>query len=222
VGATNTINHTNDCIRYIDKLASVGSNNSPGRLIISASAGVYGNTNYLFDDTEGGYGGEGVGLAGEQGVIQAGASTNSITYTNVNPDCGSLACHITTGTNITGYFCWGGHSTLGPNYALTGALHWSGNSSWYLIRTVESFNGRWVEPDMGNFMKWYSENAFGGTNYLNTPVGAVSYTDEPTVNGTADSVYFGLWQSGKTFAICAWISSGSPHLQAVGDPFVTK
>ena len=39
---------TNDCIAYINKLASMDTNHS---LVISASAGGYGNTNYYFDNT---------------------------------------------------------------------------------------------------------------------------------------------------------------------------
>ena len=79
------MNGTNDCIAYIDKLKSFASN-SPGKLNISASAGGYGNTNYYFDDTEINYGGDAVGFGGEQGVIQNGAPSNTVFYTNINPD----------------------------------------------------------------------------------------------------------------------------------------
>ena len=41
---------TNDCIAYIDKLANMASNYSPGTLFISATAGGYGNTNWYFDE----------------------------------------------------------------------------------------------------------------------------------------------------------------------------
>ena len=53
----NGVNGTNDCIAYINKLVSIGTNYSPGKLVISVSAGGYGNTNYYFDDTECCYGG---------------------------------------------------------------------------------------------------------------------------------------------------------------------
>ena len=33
---------TNDCIHYINKLATIGASNSPGQLVLSASAGGYG------------------------------------------------------------------------------------------------------------------------------------------------------------------------------------
>ncbi len=41
---------SNNCINYINKLASIGNSNSPGQLILSARAGGYSNTNWYFDD----------------------------------------------------------------------------------------------------------------------------------------------------------------------------
>jgi hypothetical protein len=62
---------------------------------------------------------------------------------------------------------------------------------------------------------------------LTSPIGAVSHTDEPYTYGIEDSsVYFGLWASGKTLAICAWnshnTSTPTPYFQVVGDPFVRR
>jgi hypothetical protein len=53
------VNHINagslaDCEAYVDKIAFIGSNYSPGQLVISASAGGYGNTNYVLDDIRNG------------------------------------------------------------------------------------------------------------------------------------------------------------------------
>ena len=45
----NGIGGTNDCIAYVNKLASIGSN--AGTLILSAHASNYGDTNWYFDDT---------------------------------------------------------------------------------------------------------------------------------------------------------------------------
>jgi hypothetical protein len=100
-------------------------------------------------------------------------------------------------------------------------VKWSGNSGWWIIETVESYNGDRV-TSQGNFLSWYATNAFGGTNYSNTPVGAGSNVDEPyEIPGSNNSeVYFGLWASGKNFAICAWNSVLTDEFQAVGDPFV--
>jgi hypothetical protein len=229
MGASNFVNHTNDCIAYINKLATISTNYSPRKLIISAQGS--GNTNYYFDDTRNGYGSPqpGLGSIAESGVLAVNPAA-SIIYANA-VDTG-LSAHITNGFNVVGYFSWGGHSTLGPYYAVSNYVTWSGNSSWYIIQTIESYNGHWYDPFVGNFMEWYSSGAFGGSNYSNTPVGAVSNTDEPELGGNNDpSIYFGLWESGKDFAICAWASrlsqtniiGVSPQtFQAVGDPLVAK
>ena len=137
----NGANGTNDCIAYINKLASLSTNYSPGSIILSARADGYGNTNYYFDDTECCYGGATIGEAAAQAVLQFGVSSNSVIYTNVYPDCNSLECHITTGTNVAGYMSWGEHSYLGPYYATNGYVNWTGNSGWWLIATAESYNG---------------------------------------------------------------------------------
>jgi hypothetical protein len=104
-----------------------------------------------------------------------------------------------------------------------GYVTWSGHSAWYLIETIESFNGmRYVSSTgQGNFLQWFSASAFGGTNYSNTPIGAACNTDEPYhIGGSDPSVYFGLWASGKNLAISAWNSAVTPNYQVVGDPFV--
>ena len=212
---------TNDCIGYINKLANIGtliSSNSP---LLSASTGGYGNTNWYFDDTESGYGSASPSLAASNAVIQAGAALTSVTYTNVTDH--GLGSHITSGSNVAGYFCWGFHSSLGGQFPLDNSLTWIGNSSWYLIETVESFNGQRYNLQMSTYIKWFSKNAFGGTNYSNTPVGAVCSPDEPNVFGVSlPQTYYGLWAAGKNFAICAWNKPQTAHFQVVGDPFITK
>jgi hypothetical protein len=75
----------------------------------------------------------------------------------------------------------------------------------------------------GDFTQWFSANSFGGTGYSNTPVGAVSNVEEPQEIGVNDAaIYFGLWQAGKNFAICAWRSRLTTYFQAIGDPLITK
>jgi hypothetical protein len=222
-GAGGTI----DCISYINKLTNMaGTNHS---LFISAGAVSYGNTNWYFDDTQCCYGVDPIGMGAEQALVQEDISSNSIVYTNVYPDCGSLACHITNGSNLAGYFCWGEHSSLGGGYASNGSVIWTGDSGWYLMETIESFNGeRDGDGFQGNFVDWFAANAFNGTNYnsynyTNTPVGVISTVDEPGLGRSGNpALYFGLWARGHTFGICAWNAIGSPEFQAVGDPFVTR
>jgi hypothetical protein len=146
----------------------------------------------------------------------------SIVYTNVDDFGTNLTPHIRTGVNVAGYLCHGVHSALGSIYAInTNYVAWSGRSGWWIIETIESHNGWWY-PEHGNFIRWFSAGAFGGTGYANTPVGAVSHTDEPGEGANKPEVYFGLWEAGKNFAVCAWTSRVTPHFQAVGDPLVAK
>jgi len=222
----------NDCIGYINKLAAFGTN---GQLVISASAGGYGNTNFVLDNVRHGQGIEIPGYDNSGGLLSSAIPA----ITNVNSSAGvtyidgiettnvPFLPHITNAVNVAGYICWGFHSNWGTtntfdgNYEIDGQVQWSGNSSWWIIRTEESYNGQ-ISTGQGNFVKWFYPNAFGGTNYSNTPIGAVSSTEEPGAGAINNSIYFGLWASGKNFAICAWNSNLTPYLQAVGDPFVTR
>ena len=233
MGTTNTVNRTNDCIGYINKIEFMGTNHVAGGLMISASSGRYGNTNYYFDDTVNAVYSivDGGGLVGEQGVIRNGASSNAVEYINDSPDpycCVNSAGqftyegHITNGVNVAGYLSYGSHSSLGNLFANNGAVQWSGNSGWWIIETIESFNGQLYQCCYSTVMEWYASGAFGGTAYSNTPVGAISNTDEPGADIDASETYFGLWQEGKSFSICAWNAKRTVCFQAVGDPFVQK
>lgn len=234
----NGANGTNDCIAYINKLVSSGTNYSPGKLIISASAGGYGNTNFVLDDIRNGgpiilpslpyedFSGSGsVVSSATNSLLAAGVSPNAILFYDglvISNNVSAAPPHATGVTNVAGYISWGVHGGLGGNYPLNGSVVWKGNSSWWLIETIESFNGI-RNSGQGNFVDWFSSNAFGGTNYSNTPIGAVSHVEEPFLSNVENApIYFGLWASGKNFAICAWNSRQTPYFQAVGDPWVTK
>jgi hypothetical protein len=74
-------------------------------------------------------------------------------------------------------------------------------------------------------LQWFSSNAFGGTNYSNTPIGGPTYVEEPDADNTLNDILFNLWASGQNLAICCWAArnpSLPPYMQVVGDPFVTK
>jgi hypothetical protein len=101
-------------------------------------------------------------------------------------------------------------------------VSWQGDSGWWIIETIESYNGQPWGGGMSNFYLWFSSGAFGGTNYSNTPVGAVTHVDEPNGGWNDPYVYFGLWQAGKNFGMCAWNSQRTAYFQAVGDPLVSK
>ena len=113
------------------------------------------------------------------------------------------------------------NSRRSPN----GTVVFSGTSSWYLMMTVESYKGQRDNPSTGqsNFLAWYSQLAFGGSNYENTPIGAASHVEEPQRTGVnSPGTYFGYWEAGKILAACAWNSANTTNFQAVGDPFVRK
>jgi hypothetical protein len=226
---------TDACIAYIDKLQSFGSYYSLSSLIISPSAGGYNNTNYIVDNVRNGtgcydsYAGSSPTPVADatNGLYAAGVPASAILYAdgqeNCSPRCGPLAPHITNAVNVAGYVSWGSHSSLCNEYAIYRlGTDWQGDSGWWLIETIESFNGAPFEGQ-GDFYMWFDHRGFGGTEYENTPVGAVTHVDEPglaDVNNT--STYFGMWASGANFATCAWESRNTDKFQAVGDPFVTR
>ena len=226
---------TNACIAYINKLAAMGSIFSPGQLLISAGgAAGYGNTNYVIDNIRHGSGymdnytaAWWFGWDATNGLAQSGVPASAVQYTNgtetiTNSTLYNLA-HLTNAANVAGYLSWGGHSSLGQNYAVNGELNWTGRSTWFVIATIESFNGDINESGMGNFIQWFSPNAFGGSSYANTPVGAVTHVEEPGLPGIENmQAYFGYWAAGCNFATSAWQACNTPYYMVVGDPLVRR
>ena len=215
---------TNACKAYIDKLEFFGTNYSPGQVILSASAGGYGNGDYYFDGAlrfHPLYGPPEVTNA-LAAVLATGVSSNLVHFNHSTNDS------ISSVSNMAGYYSHGlyaypNEDTTKQDYAVDGRVRFTGNSRWYVITTRESFNGQVLQDvPQGNFIKWFSANAFGGTNYLNTPIGAASHAEEPGPSVTAPVPYFTLWVAGRNFAICAWGASASTVFQAVGDPLVKR
>ncbi len=135
--------------------------------------------------------------------------------------------HATNAANVAGYVSWGVHANISPRQIVDGTYKWSGDSGWWLINTIESLNGMlYTDLDSGHSSPsvWYSSTAYGGTNYSNTPVGAVTTVDEPGSPGAKNdsSIYFSLWAGGKNFGVCAWNSKTSDKFQAVGDPLIKQ
>jgi hypothetical protein len=211
----NGTNGAADCLAYIDKLAYFGSNYSPGQIIISASAGGYANTNWYFDGAPG-Y--EELGTYAEQGVTNVDPTasiTGSSEPISVN--------YIKQATNVAGYYNPGWWCDSNPYMfdSTNNYVSFFGHSGWFIMATVDSYSGV-RDTFQAGFLSWFTTNSFAGTNYSNTPVGGVTYVDEPTVGGEVDkAAYFGDWAAGKSFAICAWATQVM-KLQVVGDPFVKK
>ena len=197
---------------YIDKLATAGSS-----LIISGqSTGVSGPAYYFDDVTTSSLTGLGKNA---QNAVLAENSSALTTYSNTD--------HIFTASDVRGYMTFGANGQLGMDYAIDGKIKFSGKSGWYILQTIESWNGQrfntgWPGTGQGSFVDWFAQNAFGGTNYENTPVGAVSHTSEPSGAGVNSADYFRLWERGYFFIEAAWASRNTVYFMATGDPFVTK
>jgi alpha-tubulin suppressor-like RCC1 family protein len=221
----NSSDGTNDCIAYINKLTNMANGNPPRTLFISASAASYTNSNWYFDFT------------GDPPSVYSIYATNAqFGVTNVTPTATVIGTtgtnlygvpnYTSQATNVAGYFTDGWDFGLGDgNMFVDGTVRFFGDSGWYIMTTIDSFNGQRVTFQAG-YLTWFATNAFGGTNYSNTPVGAVTTVNEPGTGGKPNAaVYYGDWAAGKSFAISAWAAqaySPSPVFQAVGDPFIRK
>lgn len=229
MGAAQVLVETNrltDCFAYVDKLARFASNYSPGKVIISASAGGYGNNQYFLDDVlpspQAGPNAKGVGIYdGYLALLAQGVSSNLLNYTY------DTNLVIRYGTNLAGYMSHGSYGWAPYfNLPFDAKVQFKGSSEWYIMATVESFNGLREKRDaegMADYAELFSSGSFGRTNYQATPVGTVGHVFEPSAGGVNDPTrYFGLWQQGHNFAFCAWHSVRTPFLVLTGDPLVRR
>jgi hypothetical protein len=198
-----------DCTAYIDKVTSMYTSN----VIISAKERGYGDNTYFFDDTTS----NNTAVTFQSAVLSANP-TADVNY--------SYSSVITNGSSVKGYVGWGVHNGVwsgDPSYAVDGSVVWSGSSNkWWIIETFESFNGQRCCLTQGCVKRWFASGAWGGTNYVNTPVGAVSYVQEPSLPGVNGPTYMSLWEQGFLFSECAWASNITPCFQAIGDPLVKR
>lgn len=219
-----------DCQAYIDKLETFGNLYSPGKLVISASAGGYGNANYLIDDVrDPGYNTVHCFRETRHALTNLVALANIVHAEELRTTNTCNICRVdcpTGCTNVAAYLTWGYWGSQWASWAYF--VKFSGASGWYIMNSNESWNGQWgneqgeTRDGQYSFHLWFDTMAFGGTNYSNTPVGAVTTTTEP--GGACYALpqsYLPLWAAGKNFAICAWQSQGST-VQATGDPLVRR
>jgi hypothetical protein len=226
---------TNDCIGYIDKLEYFGTNYSPGKLLISGCLGGYSNTNIIIDNIRygSGYGKYDYSSSGSfmqsfsNFLSQSGVLSDQLFYfdgleTITNGVSYNLQ-HGTGMTNVCAYISWGSHSSLGSSYPNDGEVQWKGDSRWWIIETFESYNGFRDNSTTGQatFLKWFTSDAFGGSNYSGTPVGAVSHTDEP-FSSLNDYRYFCFWLANRSFGVSSWMSRKTTFFQSVGDPLIKR
>ena len=228
VTSLNTANLAN-AQAYIDKLKSIYDGMASSNVVISASENNQGGSNYYFDDT-GRIHSSKTGNSARLAVLEENPSAN-ITYSGNPSDTDPVpdqTTNITSASDVTGYLSWGYNSSgFGGNYANDGSVTFSGNSNWYMIMTIESFNGR-RSTFQENIQGWFSSTAFGGTSYANTPAFGVSHVEEPFLSGVNDRELFVMWESEDTsgpeyLAIeAAWSSRNTPYFQCVGDPLIKR
>lgn len=202
-----------DCTGYIYKISQFQTG------IYLSGRGF--NTGYYFDDvSEHIY---------PSGYIYYG---NLYQVLYVNPSVkyvytGKYGSPLTTGNNLRGYMSWGTHAdggvTVKPTFAWDGSTKWGGTGNWYIMTTIESFNGtRWPGNFQGSYTGWFRPQSFGGANYSNIPVGAMTYVEEPGLAGVAGMTYFMLWEMGFPHAECAWSARETTKFACIGDPLVVK
>jgi alpha-tubulin suppressor-like RCC1 family protein len=229
---------TNDCYAYIDKLAQMGTNLPVNTVVlsrsrISALSGTYVLDNVTDSEFPRPADHAPARLARDL-LLALDVLTQSVRYAdNYAAEHGdtwpyTLSDHVTNATNVAAYMCWGTHGYWPWNWPMAGLVTFHGQSDWYIIQSVESWNGRWKSALAGwigqpSYQEWFYENVFGGTNYSCAAVGAVSHVMEPYLDGVNDTkIYFVDWNRGKYFSIAAWHSRGSPYMQATGDPFTIR
>ena len=218
-GTTALVTHLNmgsleATLAYVDKLKAMYKAMRTPNVIISGKASGRSGDHYCLDGSSAFSGFEFIIGSDYEALVSLGVASSRITYTTSLP-------HITTCSNVAGYETWGANGGLGGDYAKSGLIKFRGHSNWFLIKTIESFNGQWT-TSQGNFVNWFSAKAFGGTNYSNTPVGATTNVEEPTTAGLAGPSYLADWEKGMLFAEAAWDSRRTTFFMAVGDPLVTR
>ena len=172
-----------------------------------------GNNQWYFDDMSNYYIEY---TAGSQtGVLAAGISSSNITHQS-----NYSGPPITNCPNPAGYQGWGTHNTIWPgSFPIASPPYLTIDGNWYLLSTIESYNGI-QNSGQSNYFEWFQTNAFGGTNYSNTPIGAVGHTAEPGLYGIESQIYFENWAYGLNLADAAWSGRLTQNYIVLGDPVV--
>lgn len=214
---------------YIQKLKWVYSQmKNPNTILSAQDAGLEGRTYYI-----------------EELAPQTPTNTETITFAN-RPSaytllgdpmiCGlmryfpktdfqrTFGSLTPTMESVRGLVTYGTYLGRKSDYATNGELIFRGNSSWFIMMSVESFNGQQnsQKSKQENYVGWFSKTAFGSQNYENTPVGAVAHVEEPLISGVSDSHFFMYWEKGLLFSEAAWLSRRTQYFLAIGDPLVRK
>jgi hypothetical protein len=207
---------------YIQKIKTMYEAMPSPNIIVSADSAGLGGSTYFFDE---------VRNPGYSAIFQIAKSNSdlaSASYSNVPlarrvyiSGVAGTNPHVARGGDVLGYESWGVNGGMPSTYPNDRTVVFTGKSNWYLVKTVESWNGI-IASGQGNFEQWFSSTTGGGWHYARTPVGMACHTDEPFVSGIEGSMYMCNWEAGLLFSECAWSSRRTKFFMAVGDPLVKR
>jgi hypothetical protein len=207
---------------YIQKIKTMYEAMPSPDVVVSASSAGLGGSNYLLDEVRNKAYGSAFPIAKDQSDLA------NRSYSNVPLSrrlylfgIAGVNAHLASGADVTGYECWGANGGMTATYPNDRSIFFTGKSNWYLVKTVESYNGI-VGSHHGTFEKWFSPNTAGGWQYSRTPIGMACHTDEPSLGGVEGSMYMCNWEAGLLFSECAWSSRRTKYFMAVGDPLVKR
>lgn len=196
-----------DCTGYIGRISQ-------------GQTGIYltgngGNTGYYFDDANTTYSSYPTWVSGRylRPLLNEFPATKYVYKTYGTP-------YITTGDNVAGFCTWGAHAGRGAFYAINGQVQWGGTNNWYILTTIESYNGCRNSSPQGGITGWFGRTSWGSINYEKCPVGAVGHVEEPGLGGVANTGFYLLWQRGWPLIECAWESRSTDYFLCVGDPLI--
>lgn len=126
----------------------------------------------------------------------------------------------------------GVHTNWTAGWPTNGVLTFQGDAGWYVLQSFESWNANFGPQRswQSKYTYWFRANAFGGSAYSRTPVGAMSHVAEPYLPSHNTATWATLWHLGKPLGIVTWIAKdwannptgGQNHDQTNGDPLVAK
>jgi hypothetical protein len=207
---------------YIQKIKMMYEAMSSPSVIVSADSAGLGGSTYFLDE---------VRNSAYSSIFQIAKSNSdlaSASYSNVPlarrlyvSGVAGTNAHISRAGDVLGYESWGVNGGMPSTYPNDRTVVFTGKSNWYLVKTVESWNGI-IASGQGNFEQWFSSTTGGGWHYTRTPIGMACHTDEPFVSGIEGSMYMCNWEAGLLFSECAWSSRRTKFFMAVGDPLVKR
>jgi hypothetical protein len=207
---------------YIQKIKTMYEAMPSPDVVVSANSAGLGGSNYLLEEVRNKAYGSAFPVAKDQSDLA------NRSYSNVPLDrrlyifgIAGVNPHLAGGADVTGYESWGVNGGMSSTYPNDRSIFFTGKSNWYLVKTIESYNGI-VGSNHGNFEQWFVPTTAGGWQYSRTPIGMACHTDEPSLGGVEGSMYMCNWEAGLLFSECAWSSRRTKYFMAVGDPLVKR